>query len=783
MRALPTAFSRLGRSWHHWAWLLIVLVASAYLGLQARHGLPLRTDLMALLPREDQDPVRQYANEAVSLVAARRVVLLVGNASRERARAAAVQLGDRLAAIGVAQGVERSFGADRLSDLQRLYRPHRNGLLSERDRALLEAGRGDALATRALSQMFGFAGLADGASAQGDPFLLLPAFLAELPLPLSRLVPDEDTLSVTEDGMTWVFITAQIAGDPLDLNVQDRVVKALDTLIGETAAAVPNTEVLRLGVVFFAHEAAQRAMAEASVLGTISLVGCLLLVLVVFRRWTPLLHTLLVTAVGFGVAMAGSIAVFGELHVASLLFGTSLIGIAVDYCLHYSASGFHRAAFDPFERMRQVRPGITLGLLTTMIGYSALAAAPFPGLRQLAVFTIIGLCASYLTVVLWLPRLDRMGPLAHGRQIIAAADLLPQFWEAKRLGWLRTILVVGLVAGTVAGFARISVEDDVRRMQRLSPDLLVEQGQVRRLIGAGVEGSFLLVEAATDADALVVQERLEGPLAKLRAEGAVGGWRMPSAFVPSPTRQQADQALIRDRLEQPHLAAQLRQLGLPVSGEGTKRDAEGVGALTLDAAMRSGALPVLADLVLRPGLHVVLLEGVTAPERIRAAVADLADIRFADPTGDFSRLLARYRERAVVLTAVSVALMVPLLWWRYGWSQLWRVLLPPVVAVVTTPALLALGGEAFTFFHAMALVLVLSIGMDYALFCAESGRDHRAITMVAIWLATLTTLLGFGLLGFSQVHAVSGFGLTMSIGMVLAFLLSPFACRPEGHDP
>jgi predicted exporter len=86
-------------------------------------------------------------------------------------------------------------------------------------------------------------------------------------------------------------------------------------------------------------------------------------------------------------------------------------------------------------------------------------------------------------------------------------------------------------------------------------------------------------------------------------------------------------------------------------------------------------------------------------------------------------------------------------------------------------------GQAFTFFHAMALVLLLSIANDYAIFSAESPAARRSVTLLAVWMAALTTLLSFGLLAVSRVPAVHNFGSTMLIGILLAFFAAPLASR------
>jgi predicted exporter len=100
-----------------------------------------------------------------------------------------------------------------------------------------------------------------------------------------------------------------------------------------------------------------------------------------------------------------------------------------------------------------------------------------------------------------------------------------------------------------------------------------------------------------------------------------------------------------------------------------------------------------------------------------------------------------------------------------------------MLAVVLAPSLRALGGATFSFFDAMALVLVLSIGVDYAIFCAETRGSRGPVTMLAVALAAGTALLSFGLLALSDVAAVHAFGATMTLGILLAFILAPMA-RP-----
>lgn len=113
--------------------------------------------------------------------------------------------------------------------------------------------------------------------------------------------------------------------------------------------------------------------------------------------------------------------------------------------------------------------------------------------------------------------------------------------------------------------------------------------------------------------------------------------------------------------------------------------------------------------------------------------------------------------------------------WRYGLRGSVMTLLPPGIAVLMAPELAALAGVSFTFFGAIALVLVLSIGFDYAVFCREATPPRRAVTMLGVCLAMIATLLSFGLLSISHTYAVHAFGITLLAGTILAFILSPLA--------
>ena len=753
-------------------WLVVVALAGAYLAARLHDGLTFRTDLMALLPREDRDPVLQRADDAATRALSQRVVLLVGHPDRTQAHAATRQLAQSLS--GQIDIATSGFDRDSLQELGRLYFPFRRGLLSDGDRVLLLDGKESVLAERALARAFGFFGMGDPRLLRQDPFLLLQEFFTGLPLPSSRLAPDDGLLSVREGDTTWILIAGRLHGEPFALSVQKELSSALDPAIDVLKAAHPGLDVLRLGAVFFAQAGAKQAMEESSLIGLASTIGIVLLVVVAFRSLSAVWCSLIVIGVGVLTALSACLWLFGELHVGALLFGSSLIGVAVDYCLQYCTEIFAPDPADPRRRLRRVVAGISLGMAMTVIGYLTLLLAPFPGLHQIAAFSAIGLLAAWTTVVLWLPHLDRTVPPRHGARMLAIAAAYLGLWEGAAHRRARRLILSGVCVAGLAGLLQLHADDDVRRMQSLDTGLVAQQERIFALIGPASAGNIILVQAIDDEGALRIEEALAERLRPLVRQGALSSFQTLAQFVPSIDRQRQNRDLVRMRLD-PLLDAQMTALGLEKAPD---RPDDSAPFLTpADAIAVGPARALLSALLLEvlPGetTHVVLLSAPVRADEVRTAVRDLPGVRFVDPAGDFSALLGKYRERAILLLALSAGLMMPVLLWRYGLKGAFRVMSAPVLAVALAPALRALTGSGFTFFDAMALVLILAIGIDYSVFCAETSTDRKAVTMLAVGLAACTALMSFGLLALSGVAAVHAFGATMLVGILLAFLLAP----------
>jgi predicted exporter len=111
-------------------------------------------------------------------------------------------------------------------------------------------------------------------------------------------------------------------------------------------------------------------------------------------------------------------------------------------------------------------------------------------------------------------------------------------------------------------------------------------------------------------------------------------------------------------------------------------------------------------------------------------------------------------------------------------SRVWRVCAPLFAAVLVVTAALALLGIPLTLLHLVGLLLVVAVGSNYSLFFDQrhqSSAQHEVLdnsTLVSLLFANITTMIGFGLLAFSQVPVLKAIGITVGPGAFLALMFS-----------
>lgn len=746
--------------------------------------LQVETSIFALLPRGERDAGMEQAVDAYTEQLSRDSVYLVGAGDFQVARGAAAAFAGALRSSGAFAEVMVEPGAAQ-SQAARFYLPWRSGLLAERHRRWLAAGQVQKLRDEALRALYTPAGLMRPFGAAEDPLGLLSAFVAGQRPPTGRATLRQGVLTVAAAGRDYVLVAAHTASSPFALAAE----RAAGTALAEARAAAQAAgaqEIVGSGVIQHAAAAAARGRSEMSLFGGISAAGCVVLLWLAFASPRPLLLTALSMALGGAAGLLACRLAFGKVHLVTLIFGSSLIGTSVDYAIYFFADRFGDPQhWQPQDAPRRTAAGIGLGYMTTALSYLALLAAPFPGLRQIALFSAVGLGVACGCVLILFPRLARPWPLPERAVALRLGAAMQQLRLPARRG-LRMALALAAAAFVAGGLARLHFEDDVRALQSSPPELLHGEARVRELLGQSGDRRFVLVRGDSPEQVLQREEALRLRLAPLRENGRLGAVLALSNAVPSLQQQAADRQLLAARVYAADglLPGFLRALGYPQASVDRQLAAAAATAaeapLQLDDFLASpAALPYRSLWLGRIAggyASAVGLFDVRDAAALQRAVDGLPGVNLVDKVAEISQVLHRYRRIATALIAAVYLLIGALLSLRYGPAGAAATLLPAVGGGLLALAALAWVGVGINLFHVLALLLVLGMGSDYTIFLRES-RGAPAPALLAVVLATLTATLSFGLLAFSATPFIHAIGATQALGIgftvVLAVALQP----------
>jgi predicted exporter len=615
-----------------------------------------------------------------------------------------------------------------------------------------------------------------------------------------------DGVWTSRDGARALLVV-QTAAAGSDTDAQER---ALGSIRGAFAAASGASAARAGAQLRLSGPGAFAVMARAKIktavlrLSVASSVLVVLVLLAVYRSVPALILGLLPVTTGALTGIAAVALAFGAIHGVTLGFGITLIGESVDYSIYFFVqSRRSQPGAEPLAWKRLWWPTIRLGMLTSVCGFASLLPSGFPGLAQLGLYSISGLIAAALVTRYILPALLPRGFAIH--------DLGPfGTGIARALGPVRRhrglVVAASLAAAVLAVTALYQHRATLwnRELSALSPVSAADQdfdAQLRADLGAADTMDLVIVSAATLDAALRGAEQAGEALRPLVDARVIGGFDTPVNYLPSLETQTArrdslpDAATLRDNLRR-------ATAGLPLQSERllpfaadieaarqagliSRRDLQGSSlgsafdALIMQQKQRWNALLPL---------HAAAPGQAIDTARVLAALklARLDEARVLDLKQESDALYSSYLAEAIHLSLAGFgALVVLLLLALRSVARVARVLAPLALAVLVVAATLAACGVQLTILHLVGMLLIVAVGSNYALFIDRQAGLHEAggepLTLASLAIANICTVIGFGLLSFSQVPVLVALGSTVAPGALLALLFAAALAPRESH--
>jgi predicted exporter len=759
--------------------LIILLAVLAVAGWQWRGAAPLSANLMELVPGTAPDALELLAEKRMQEPLNREMLVLVGHADREQAIKLAQTLAGQWQASGLFEKVQWSLQAD-LPALRTQLLQGRLAMLPAAERKQL-IEQPQAFIQQCVQNLFDPFGGFSLVPSQDDWLGLTGRIQNGMPKHGS-VQPDigSGALIASSDGISWVLLRARTQGDAFDMHLPLRVADLVDNARQQVTQG--HGQMLAASGLLYAADGQRQATREITWVGGGATAGILLLLLLAFRRWRVLLAFVPVL-VGMLFGAVACVALFGHMHVMTLVLGSSLIGVAVDYPLHYLSKSWTLKPWKSWPALRVTLPGLSLSLATSCIGYLALAWTPFPALTQIAVFSAAGLVGAYLTAVCLLPALFNNvelrpadWPLRLSQRLLACREAL-----LRHIGtpWLLALLLLFCVGG----LWHLTTRNDIRQWISAPPQLTQEAQSIARITGFQPTSQFFLVRGKDQQQLLERETALGQRLDQLVDLDKLQGYLSLNQIVASSAEQQATRLALK-RL--PEFWQPLLDLGVPAEALQAEldklqalppADIDSVLAGPLGEPWRTLWLGATDDGV----AGMISLQGLNDAALMRNQAEGLEGVVLVDRLGELNSVFAKTQVSAAELKLLSCVLIVLLLIAPFGFGGALRIVALPLLAALCSLASLGWMGQPLTLFSLFGLLLVTAISVDYAILMREQVGG-AAVSLLGTLLAALTTWLSFGLLAVSNTPAISNFGLSVSLGLAFSFMLAPWAAhKPLAH--
>ena len=321
------------------------------------------------------------------------------------------------------------------------------------------------------------------------------------------------------------------------------LVDYVDSAAQHTMQAVPDVEVATTGSPVIAVGNARQIWKDSHLAISIAVTLILLLLIYSFRRVKNLLLIGVAIVFGWLFAMSFIAVVRSDVSLIVLGIGSIIIGIAVNYPLHFIAHTDHGDTIR--EVLKEMVAPLLIGNITTVGAFASLIPLDAPALRDLGLFAAFMLIGTILFVLVFLPHLVKSQRSNLKPQ---TSNLKSQSKERLAFGKLSTMsperhhwLLWAILALTlVFGYYSLDTSFDTNmhhinymtdKQQELMADLNAS---------AGINDTanvYLVTEGDTWDEALEARERLTPLLDSLKQRGELRKCSDVTSFICSKREQ------------------------------------------------------------------------------------------------------------------------------------------------------------------------------------------------------------------------------------------------------
>lgn len=548
-----------------------------------------------------------------------------------------------------------------------------------------------------------------------DPFVLFGDYLKSL--------GNDNSDTLEYNGKYYKFLSLEVNNNiALSPDIVNKKIKELTRLQSEMSNS--DVKIYLTGTPIHSYYASSKSMIEINIICALSSLFILAICYFYFRNLKLLIP--IAISLGGGI-LAGYLLCaifFPSIHVLTFVFSTTLIGICIDYSLHYFIE----------KDIEKIFKSLTVSMLTTVSAFAILLFSGVELLKQISVFTMTGLFTVYSMVVLFYPLFKFSGQSGK-----INFNLTPKF---------KKIFSVVIILVSVCGIFCLKFNDDIRNLYVPSKKLMKAEKLFAEVTGGNKKTTFALIKGENMQEILQKEENITKNLMPQ-------DYQAISKYIPSIKRQQENFNL-RKVLYKKELNKYAKFLS-------PKEKQKLLNLKQTNKYLEYKDLPEFSEFMPDKNTSLIVLYDIKNPEIITKNGAEYIDV-----TQSITTKIRNCRINCVKMLLPIFIILFALLSCIYKPKTALKITSPSIIAAVFSIALVSLTGQEINLFHILAIFLIVGFGLDYSVFRASGIQSASD----AVLLSCLTSIFSFLLLAFTSFKLISSLGFILSAGLTVSYLAS-----------
>ncbi|MFH0785681.1 MAG: MMPL family transporter [Pseudomonadota bacterium] len=481
--------------------------------------------------------------------------------------------------------------------------------------------------------------------------------------------------------------------------------------------------------------------------------------------------------------------VYGDLSGMALGFGIVLLGIAIDFPIHLYFALTRRRQGSWQETLKDLRMPLLFAALTTMAGFIMLLFSQVVSHRQMGLLALVGVGMALVFSWLLIPTIAQQK--SKTEQPEATKRILPRFTLQRPAiilgGWLAFLLL------GIAVWPQLRYNGDLRALDVPDRQVMADEKHFTATWGEKGEQAFIVAEGATLAEVLDCNGRVASFLQKEK----ITQFQSFAPLLPGPGTQAENRegwdrfwSTMRPDFDKRFIAEAVA-LGFTTQAftpflSWLDREPE---TLSPEKFLGGPLQPLFASMLKVPSLDenagdnkylamtTVAIDAPILKTLLKFAESEpqvmvLATMKWR---AEVERLLRHDIVTLSLAAGLAIILLVSL---QYRQFRAVVAALAPVLSALAAMSLFCyLTGAQLTMMHLIMGIMVIGLAVDYGIFIVcEKLTQQGSTSALAVSLCAVSTIIGFGVLAFAEHPALHALGVTVLVGIGVAWPVALVVC-------